>query len=155
MSGGTAVVRSIVETEGTGRSRRYSPRLLRNLGETTATVPERVRGGNADDAGEVLRVSDRLISALDRLESLYLDEITVRAAEETVIDAVFPVKRRRFLERYPLSCQVIVPLVHSLRNEREDDIRLSSVVGRSRLVSPADTEITVAAYPVDAAISLI
>jgi hypothetical protein len=73
LSGGAAVVRSPVEIAGTGRSGRYRRRLFGNLGETTATVPERVRGRDANSAGEVLRVSDRLISAFDRLESLYFN----------------------------------------------------------------------------------
>ncbi|WP_375327678.1 hypothetical protein [Microcystis sp. BLCC-F210] len=77
--------RSIVEAEGTRRYRRDRRRLFGNLGETTATLPERVRRGNADHVREVLRVSDRLIAVLDGLESLYLDEITIRVAEETVI----------------------------------------------------------------------
>jgi len=63
-------MRSIVETEGTGRTGRYRPRLLGNLGETAATLPERVRRGNADHAREVLRVSYRIIADLDGLESL-------------------------------------------------------------------------------------
>ena len=63
-------MRSIVETEGTGRTGRYRPRLLGNLGETTTTLLERVGGRDADHVREVLRGSDRLIADLDGLESL-------------------------------------------------------------------------------------
>ena len=58
-------MRSIVETEGRGRTGRYRRRLFGNLGEITATLPECVRRGNADHAREVLRGSDRLIFVLD------------------------------------------------------------------------------------------
>jgi hypothetical protein len=84
-------------------------------------------------------------------KALDFDEVAIGVTQETVIDVILGIERRRFLKDDALVTQVSVPFVHLGGGEGQDDADWLFW----SFAPLAETEVAVAADTVDAAVPLI